>query len=234
MLLNEILEKPSSRIGTSKKPVLDILGSKNHEVLGVGGQAIAYLHKKFPGKVIKPVQIVGPEDPQYQFTRLCIRHQDNPYFPKIYAVKMYPTKELDWREREEMFSRKSDKDRVLGSEAPYQMPFTLYVVTEKLHKIRDISVKAIAKMGIIVPPIAPDEWSRFRTEEQGIEEHFANMFRTPAGRLNIMRTVHDPKLKEALRLLEPLFRNYTPDMHFGNIMLRGNQWVITDPITYSY
>jgi len=234
MLLNEILEKPSSRIRTSSKPVLDILSHKKHGVVGVGGQAIAYLHKKFPGKVIKPVQITGPSDPQYQFTRLCLKHQDNPYFPKIYAVKMYPTKEMDWSERDRMFSSTSDKDMALGQEAPYQLPYTLYIVTEKLRHMSTITEKAIADMGFRMPPLTPDEMPRFFSREQGIEDHFVAMFRTPMSRRNMQRTVHDPKLKEALRLLEPLFRNFTPDMHFGNIMLRGSQWVITDPITYGY
>ncbi len=236
MLLTEILEKSSPNIRTSKKPVLDILGHKTHEVLGVGGQAIAYLHKKFPGKVIKPIQITGPDDPQYQFTRLCLKHQDNPYFPKIYAVKMYPTKEVNWREREDKFSRTSDKDRVLGQEAPYQMEYTLYVVTERLQHMTTVSEKTIEEMGFDIPTatISQDEWHRYKTRERVIEHRFRSMFHDHITRRNLLKTVRDPKLKQALRLLEPLFRNFEADMHFGNIMLRGKQWVITDPITYPY
>jgi hypothetical protein len=48
----------------------------------------------------------------------------------------------------------------------------------------------------------------------------------------MLQKIKDPNLNKALRLLEPLFRNYEPDMHGSNIMLRGSQWVFMDPISH--
>jgi hypothetical protein len=55
-------------------------------------------------------------------------------------------------------------------------------------------------------------------------------------RQTIYKKTVDPELKKAMKLLEPLFRNFGTDMHFGNVMVRktgqGSQLVFMDPITY--
>jgi hypothetical protein len=56
-------------------------------------------------------------------------------------------------------------------------------------------------------------------------------FQNPEIRREMIRSIQEPNLKQALRLLEPLFRHYTPDMHGANIMVRGTQWVFIDPVS---
>jgi hypothetical protein len=146
MLLNEILYKDIPNLRQSTKPIYDILDNKNYEIVGTGAQAIAYLHKKFPGKIIKTIQIHGPHDPSYQFLRLILKHQDNPYFPKIFSVKMYKTIKTTYGERGAMF------DLVDGggdfSPPPSDLKCTLFVVTEQLTRLGEINEQDIERFGI--------------------------------------------------------------------------------------
>ncbi len=230
MLLNEILDKPSTKVKYSNKPVSDILSTKQHEVKGGGAQALAYFHKKFPGKVIKTIQVHGYSDPSYQFLRLAMKHQDNPYFPKIYGAKMYKTAFVDYTPRGAMFDDIDPQGDF--SPPPSLMDYTLYVVMEKLSPLSDITDEDLKRFGI----------ERFVDTRVGIKKHisdrvdvkFRQAFLDPKWRLHMITVAKDPNLKEALRLLEPLFRHFEPDMHLHNIMLRGTQWVFIDPITHIY
>ena len=97
MKLNEILEKPIKNLKQGSKPTTDLLRHSNLSAVGVGAQAIAYMHQKFPDKIIKTVQILNSSDPVYQYVRLCLNHQNNPYFPKIASVKQFPSEQGDHR-----------------------------------------------------------------------------------------------------------------------------------------
>lgn len=60
------------------------------------------------------------------------------------------------------------------------------------------------------------------------------IFEDPETRKIIVELTQFKSLKQAMRLLEPLFKHYLPDMHSGNIMYRktpnGPQLVFLDPI----
>ncbi len=226
MLLNEILEKPSSQIRTTQKPASDLLDSPHHTMLGTGAQAIAYLHKKFPGKVIKTIQIHGPNDPSYQFLRIILKHQDNPYFPKIFSVKMYPMKAVNDRFRRSMFDDIDPTGEF--SPPPDQSNYVLYVVTERLSPLTAMTTADLERFGIEDFPI-PQHMQKYNRQA---EIKFRMAFKDADYRQYIQQVVKDPKLKQALRLLEPLFRHYDPDMHGGNIMRRGSQWVFMDPVAH--
>jgi hypothetical protein len=62
-------------------------------------------------------------------------------------------------------------------------------------------------------------------------------FEEPKDRMEILKATNIPTLKRAIRLIEPLFNNYTPDMHMGNLMYRqssgGPTLVFLDPVTGS-
>lgn len=226
MLLNELLNKSSNQIRTTKKPVSDLMDTPHHTVVGIGAQTIAYLHKKFPGKIIKTVQITGKDDSIYQFLRLVLKHQDNPYFPKIFSVKMYPTNEINYNVRGDMFDDIDSSEDF--SPPPSQLGYTLYIVTEKLTKLDWITYEDITKFGLqklVLPKSLEGTYKNVNHMK------FKYAFKFADYRQHMQQVVQDPKLKQALRLLEPLFRHYEPDMHFNNIMLRGNQWVFIDPVT---
>jgi hypothetical protein len=227
VLLSEILDKSSPYIKTSNKRVNDLLSQKKHQVVGVGAQSLAYLHKKFPGKVIKTIQVYGDSDPSYQFLRLALKHQDNPYFPKIFSVKMYPTERVFGNERARSFEEIDPTEEF--SPAPYQAEYTLYVVMERLQPLIGMTEQDLERFGIEDFPIP----QRMKTWRRQAEIKFRQAFNDPKWRLHMQQFVRDPALKQALRLLEPLFKHFAPDMHSGNILTRGNSWVFVDPITHS-
>lgn len=230
MLLTEILDKPTNQIRTSDKPVNDIIQHRNTNVIGTGAQAIAYMHKKFPGKVVKTIQITGTDDPSYQFLRLAMRHQNNPYFPKIFSVKMYPTNKVEYNTRGDEFDKIDPLDKNgFGkfSPPPSQLGYTIYVAMEKLTKHPNLTTNDLEYFGIQDFPIP----QRMRGYKRQSEIKFRLAFKDADYRQYMQQIVKDPQLKQALRLLEPLFRHYEPDMHGSNIMMRGNQMVIIDPIS---
>lgn len=62
---------------------------------------------------------------------------------------------------------------------------------------------------------------------------FRNAFNNPKFRKHIQQSTNNKFLKQALRLLEPLFKHYDPDVHQDNIMQRqNNQFVFIDPISH--
>ena len=195
----------------------------NKDIIGVGIQAIAYTHDKHPDSVIKTTSITGENDPAYQSLRLFYNHQDNPFFPKIYTYKVYPTRTLS--KEEIKFLKSSHKLTLHG--VPRQKEFTLVVVMERLKPILSITDEEILKLfdelGVIKYKGDIDEFIRYK-------RIIRNRFENPYER-EMLRLSPNKQFAQAIRLLEPLFRHHDADMHFGNLMLRGKQLVIMDPIT---
>lgn len=228
MLLVEVLDKTSSKIKSTDKPITGLLKHDNQTVIGSGIQAIAYLHKKFPGKIIKTIQISGPEDPSYQFLRLALNHQDNPYFPRIYSVKKYTTKQVMEIKRQLQFRGLGAFLMGAGNYLPKQKKYTLIVVMEPLkeERITDAEVKLLGIPNNMLPR------ERKKIKPGLMPEYLIRMaFYDPGQRKHTINYVKDPTLKQALRLLEPLFRHYQPDMHGGNILKRSDgHLVFADPV----
>lgn len=219
MKITEILSKQIPNLKTSKKPITDIWPKQT--VLGIGAQTIAYLHKKYPGKVVKAIQVSGTSDPSYQFLRLCAKHQDNPYFPKIYSMKYYPSKPRE--------DADADFDYEYDDLSPARLENTLIVVTDKLQPWSATS-DDLTRLGLPLEYI-PSEFGR------SVSQKFRKVFAEPGWReyMKIYTSATEPALSQALRLMEPLFKHYQSDMHPGNIMTRPDgQWVFIDPITNIY
>ena len=173
---------------------------KTWKNIGNGTQAEVFTSNKHPTKAIKILfAYSGIEDAGYQFIRLCLNHQDNPHFPKIYNIKQYP-------------------------EGPNE--HRLLIVMEKLEKVKKSDIGLIEQL--IGMKIANN--SDIRNTSGELNEIFEN----PKLRKEIIQNTKYPSLKEALRLLEPMFRHYSPDMHLGNIMIRqspnGPEVVFIDPL----
>jgi len=224
--LNEILSKEIPNLKTSDKPVNDVW--PNQKVLGIGAQSIAYLHKKYPDKVVKTIQVTGTADQSYQFLRLCTKHQNNPYFPKIYAMKYYPSKQepnnkLDFRDE--------DFEDYYDDYPPARLDNTLIIVTEFLTPLTDITNDDIHRLGLDDFEL-PNNMISYKGRN---DITFSMAFKNPTWRKYMQVHATDPQLKQALRLLEPLFKHYEPDMHTNNVMIRPpNQWVFIDPISANY
>lgn len=235
MKLFEILDKSIKGLRTSNKEVQDTIRNTNQRVIGIGAQAIAYLHQKFPNQIIKTIQISGTNDPQYQFLRLCLKHQNNPYFPKIFAVKQYKTKDVSRKERSDKFSELQGEYGEPFDDIPNEaQKYTLFVVMEKLQPFSHMGI--FRQLGVNPTPddMTPrDKQSLRLTSGLNRTDIMIRMaMSNPIFRKKVIMTTPDPKFAQALRLLEPLFKHYSPDLHTGNIMIRGsNQLVFIDPIT---
>jgi len=190
-----------------------------------GIQAIVFSHNKKPNTIIKMTGVTGTNDPAYQFLRVCVNHQDNPYFPKITNYKSYKNKaltddDLDYLEQQPSFVMEPIDDK----------PYQLLIVSEKLYDLNAIGETAIKKL---LDDLGLTEvLSRFR--KPSIGQAFVTAFNDESTRSLMQHACPDKWFKQALRLLEPLFKNanFLPDMHFNNIMLRQNgHLVIIDPIS---
>jgi len=187
------------------------------------------LHKKFPNQIVKTIQISGTGDPSYQVLRLFLNHQDNPYFPKILAVKMFKTDNSSPKGREREFDL-IDVD-MQYSPAPDALANTLYVVSERLFDLPGITESDLERLGIDDFPIPV----QFRGHRRSAEIKFRMAFKDWTFRKQMYYLSLDKDFKQALRLLEPLFRHYESDMHGSNVMIRENgHWVIVDPVTNIY
>lgn len=204
MLLNEILDKSHPNIKSSSIPMsrfrdLEYYTPNKWNDIGVGQQSKVFAYDKHPGKVVKiTMALNGKEDPAYQFLRVCLSHQNNPFFPKIYNVKQYPS----------------------GDE------LKLIISMEKLEHLNNQDFEKIQQLMNI--PFIPEPEDKQEAVTGGMHHSFTK----PGVRKHIINNTKNPHLKQALRLLEPLFQHYGPDMHLGNIMKRGSQFVFIDPITY--
>lgn len=224
MRVIDLLEKKIV-MPVSSKVTSGILKNKNLNHLGTGVQAIAYYNQKFPGKVIKTIAITGPGDPSYQFLRLCVNHQDNPYFPKIYAYKQYGMK--DTGDREDRYAEIDPEDS-----PPESSEFQMIVVVEKLHSLTSTHVPLLQSVGILPSDLNTLKYAR-STEVRPPLTATKNMFVDQKSRKQLYQMTPDVNLKKALRLLEPLFQKFYPDLRQTNIMVRNSgqpHLVIIDPV----
>lgn len=215
MLLKEVLDKKIPNLRTSQKELdrnNDSFSQDKWRKLGGGLQSRTYNY--LPRQTaVKVANITGSDDPTYQFLRVVLKHQDNPYFPKIYSVRKYKLKPTE-------SSRRAINNH------------KLIITMEKLGKFTSFDIKQLEKtIGV--------KFGRFfgksMSDEEASKHLQTKLFRDPQWRLKLRRTTKDAYLRQALRLLEPLFNHYRSDMHFGNIMLRGigpnKHLVFIDPIT---
>ena len=186
---------------------------KSVTTLGSGIQTLVYAHKKFPNAVMKVIVVEHDQASAVQFLRICSNHPENPFFPKIYAYKMVRPKNLSEEDLEYL--------ELMGACSFSEGGQYLIVICEKLdpYFVLPVSTKAymLSKLGIL----------NMLDETMSLYD----IFSTIRGRKAVRQATTDINFKNALRLLEPLFRIYQPDVHDENLMVRGKQLVINDPIS---
>lgn len=231
MKLRDIFEK-RVEFKLSNKSIHGLLQNNKLEHLGTGVSAIAYAHKKRPNTVIKTIQMLHKDDVMFAFIRLCINHKNNPFFPKIYAAKLYNIKRMDDDEREQLFQLIDPTDT-----PPEEGMYIMLVVMEKLYPIhtpdnREIAITLLRELGIV-----PQNIDDVPVDIRGARDSLSRTkypFEDPNIRHQLRHTSANSKFKEALRLLEPLFNVSEPDLHKKNIMLRktnnGPEIVLVDPV----
>ncbi len=185
MKLFEVLSKRHPNIPQASKDPMDPLHPPSWDYIEGGQQSLVY-STKHPNVVVKVAYTkTGTQDPTYQFLRVILNHQDNPYFPKVYHVKQYPS--------------------------------YLIITMEKLSPMTNADYPLLQQT---VGSISLSE--------------FEQIFHDSTKLKQLIKTTNDPELRQALRLMAPLFQHYDPDMNPGNIMIRPTprHIVFIDPIAY--
>lgn len=185
---------------------------KSADLIGNGIQTMVYAHKKYPNSVLRVSAVEGVGDPLAQFLRVCVNHPNNPYLLKIHSYKLVPASAITYDEAVLLKGMGAD---IIADGAP----FYLISVVEKLQSANDAAVyDAMERMGIHLDD--------FTLKPNDIGTAFYNKIK----RRKMYEICTDPQFRAALRLLEPLFTKFIPDLHGDNFMLRGTQLVIIDPV----
>lgn len=245
MLLNELdindLRPRKSTMDTATK--FDRLTAANQrdsitktgkaENLGAGMYATTHAWRSEPGTAIKTSNPVHrlEDDMYFNFVRMIAskKHiQDNPYFPRIYDVKVYKTR---------------------GDSETY----VYQVKMERLHDLRNLDTPELLAIGRQMFTNFDDMVASFKHNKQ-----FSSGVGTPKIRTNefvlrkiILRTldqsfsynaqaatnIKDPNLKQAILIMKKMINStdeMATDIHDGNIMVRRGpftpQLVFTDPV----
>lgn len=230
MLLKELLDKRSTKIKHVERPVkTTAIHSGKHEELGVGYQTVTYFKEKFPNKVVKWAQVTGTNDPTYQFLRMCVNNQQNPYLPRIYAIKYYANPHKDYHPDDVEF-----KDEIYNVMTKTHKGVLIYV-TEKLSHIKNNNITNVEQYGI---DSYIQDFIRKRSKLPSDYKFspsflFFDAFKHPEIRKEMVKRSTDVNFKKLMRLLEPLFHNFASDTHKNNFMMRDDgHLVFVDPITY--
>lgn len=204
---------------------------KNKLVKTIGGGAFgtAFQHESRPGEVTKTSKptkdLTG--DGYYKYISTILKNnrmQSNPYFPKIYGMKVYQTPD-EW--------------------------YFYVVKMEKLYPLTDLSedeMAAIVEKTLHIKHFTPDDASAslndvdetlrkvIATIERGIghgnHQNFPNKRDVTA-----LTNIKDPQLKQAVMVSKQFTRSgeHNNDIHSANVMFRrtqhGAQLVITDPLS---
>lgn len=235
MKLNEVLSQ-------TNKPISGYLGQNPMlKFLGAGIQAMAFEHNKHPNTVIKVIHL-GHDDIVVQFIKLCLAHQKNPFFPRIYKAKMYNVSAKGQRVDVLKFE-KMIKDLYPDEDIEYLKPTVeadkiMMVVMEKLHPLLgDISFEAVAsslqRLGILDSD--KDVMNMYPKDTVMLIRRALMNMNTDRFRAELIQKTKNNKFKEALQLLDPIFNQGAADIHSGNLMVRytstGPQIVLSDPVT---
>jgi hypothetical protein len=216
------------------KAMKKIQPPENMNVLGSGGDARTYGNDDEPGTVTRVTRTVrDPEkDSYYKYLSAIAksdRIQRNPYFPKIYNVKIVEDKtgrraySVDMERLLEFDTLSAEECVMLGERMFFNFAGFAkeYVARHKEivpQQHRDkVSMKSKGTAGFVL----------LKAIEKCI--NFGEQVAT---------YVKDPRLKEAMIILRALIKNdhdVAPDIHDGNIMVRrgpgGPQLVLTDPVS---
>ncbi len=217
MKLFEILNKTSPNIKSTNKPVdTNKLFNKHNIPFSQGFQATTTQHNKFPNSITKHINIHNTNDPQYQFIKLALKHQNNPFFPKIFSAKLYNNPNPSYIDDNNISPQQPGFNKVL-------------IIT--MEKLFPIHINQQTLIDFNIHNIFTTDHNKPWTNQPHIQ--FRRAFNDPNIRKHIQHSTNNKFLKQALRLLEPLFNHYDPDVHQDNIMQRlNNHFVFIDPISH--
>ena len=196
-----------------KTPPAD--GSSAKNVVGSGIQSTVYDFKTRPGTVNKLARLTGLDDAYLHYVALVLKHQDNPFFPRITNAKLLRLPELH-----------SDDSYWLAVQMEKLVPLGQ-------GNMKDSAVKILNSLGLDDDQFDKANW----TQANGNFTYDAvlrSFFDSKHNREMLASRTSNPQFKEALELMEPLFRKHRSDVHDSNVMMRltgyGPQLVFSDPL----
>ena len=176
--------------------------ANKQKLIGQGVEADVFASSA-PNTVVKIISRFNDSLGYLPFLKAIIKHQDNPFFPKIHKIRIYT------------------------DPGPHHQQ-TLVVKMEKLiplqhERIADLGPSLFKQIGVDPDKVdALNPYSNFRL-----------LLTNKRYRDEIAALAKNPKFEEAMYVLSPLFNRYGSDLHAENWMVRltgsGPQLVITDP-----
>lgn len=209
-----IQAKRPIRIKGVDNPVIgdDGMGPSMDDHLGSGVQASAFSFPKQTNTIVK-YSTIWTDTPEHEsavkVVSLILKHQDNPFFPRIHKAKIVSF--YDPR-------RKDTK-------------FMLVVQMERLHSMKGDKIKHI------IPQLFANIGLDLEKHNLTVAK-LGTIFSNPRFIKGLVQRSNNPQFKEAMQTLQPLINRHDSDMHQDNWMVRltgsGPQLVIIDPIAPSF
>jgi hypothetical protein len=231
MRIGEILSEVKLKPRISNKSTSGVLKSPNLQFIATGTQAIAYYHKTHPNTVVKVAAVSGEGDPIWQFLRICINNQKNPYFPKIFNYKIFNLKSIT--DEEEAYLENNPEFEYLPIHDNRKMQ--ILMVTERLNEITAPEFEqSLSKLGLDkLINYTKRKWQPGYSYPLTTDLIWKMLMDKEVGRRYLRSESSDKHFSDAIRLLSPLIatgRMYA-DVHLGNMMLRKDgQLVFNDPL----
>lgn len=218
---------------SSKK--VEIPNIRNSTHLGAGIQGFARSLGGNPNTVVK-IALISKEDAYEQFLRLCLAHQDNPFLPKIKAVKKYRIDTLGIVEHRSLLMSLGVKTPNMPT--PWMLSklhWMIIIAMERLVPIKDRSVHAqIPPMlhtlyGDTVMDSVSGDFDDDELNSISDLLMFMKYYRDM-----IIQNTPNKQFRNVLRLLGPLWNKWYMDTKSDNMMIRptpsGPQLVFLDPV----
>jgi hypothetical protein len=230
MLLCEVRPQlPTS----NKKIQIPQMSKARHLGAGIQGFAKQLINK--PNTVVK-IALTANVDAYEEFIRLAMAHQDNPFFPKIKAVKKYKIDAMTEQEHADlMLSLGVSSDAIPDEDMLMHMNNVIIIAMERLIPIHANYLR--------------DEVPRMLIDLYG--DHVVNMLRRDFGddvtedidlllyalvkwSNTISKRTPNKHFRNILRLMAPLWQKWYKDTKADNMMIRqtpnGPQLVFLDPV----
>lgn len=208
--------------------------SDDHDVIGGGSYARTFGSDANPGTVTRVTRTVQDTKKDSYFKYLSAiaksdRIQRNPYFPKIYSIKIIPDKHGN-----QMYS--VDMERLLNFET-LSAEECVMLGERMFFNFAGFAKEYVARRKEIMPSQHRDAVSMKSKGTAGFVLLKAIEKCINYGE-QVATYVKDPRLKEAMMILRDLIKkdhDVSPDIHDGNVMVRrgpgGPQLVLTDPVS---
>ena len=216
------------RVGNPKGSYTHLI-PKNSEELGFGSYGTVFTTKDEPGTITKIVRNATnlKSDQYFKYVSALAKNDRisrNPYFPKIYSIKIE-------KDRSGMSRYSVDMESLLNFDS--LSIEEMYMLGEKMF----FNFYAFAKDARArIQDVLGMKDAKMQSKKTASFAIMKAMERVIVYGAKVETYIKDPNLKGALLILKSLVNKHeaSPDIHSGNIMVRrgpgGPQLVITDPV----